>query len=73
MDALRQRSIGELVDRFATVAYPDTGLTDAMIMLSEKQNVVPIVDRKTKKLVGAISFFTILNAIGEKSDEPTTR
>lgn len=73
LDALRQRSIMELVDRFASVAYPDTGLTDAMIMLSEKQNVVPIVDRKTKKLVGAISFFTILNAIEEKSDEPTTR
>lgn len=66
LDELRHRTIGELVDRFASVAYPDTGLTDAMIMLSEKQNVVPIVERETKKLIGAISFFTILNKIEEK-------
>ena len=66
LDELRHRPIGELVDRFASVVYPDTGLTDVMIMLSEKQNVVPVVERETKKLVGAISFFTILNAIKEK-------
>ncbi|MBC8391839.1 MAG: CBS domain-containing protein [Deltaproteobacteria bacterium] len=66
LDELRLRTIGELVDRFASVAYPDTGLIDAMIMLSEKQNVIPIVERETKKLVGAISFFTILNKIEEK-------
>ena len=66
LDELSDRPIGQLVDRFASVAYPDTGLTDVMIMLSEKQNVVPVVERETKKLVGAISFFTILNAIKEK-------
>jgi len=66
LDELRQRPIGDLVDRDALVAYPDTGLIDAMLILSEKQYVVPIVEHDTKKLVGAISFFTILNAIKEK-------
>jgi CBS-domain-containing membrane protein len=63
---LRRRPIGELVDRRAAVAYPDTGLIDAMIKISEKQYVVPIVERKTHKLVGAISFFTVLHALEGK-------
>ena len=65
MEELRQRSIGELVDRNVTVVYPDTGLIDAMLLISEKQYMVPIVERETNKLVGAISFFTILKALRE--------
>ena len=71
---LRQLTISELVDREVKVAYPDTGLTDALISLSENQNVVPIVERETNKLIGAISFFTVLNALektnnGQSSSE----
>lgn len=63
---LRQRPIGDLVDRRAAVAYPDTGLIDALITISEKQYVVPVVERKTHKLLGAISFFTVLKALEGK-------
>lgn len=66
LDELRQRPIGELVDVNVKVAYPDTGLTDALINLSEKQHVVPIVERETRRLVGAISFFTVLNVLEGK-------
>ncbi|MFC1858844.1 HPP family protein [Thermodesulfobacteriota bacterium] len=66
LDELRKRPIGDLVDRFASVAYPDTGLIDAMIKISEKQFVIPIVDRDNNKLVGAISFFSLLHALKEK-------
>lgn len=62
---VRTRRIGDLVDRDVAVAYPDTGLVDAMILLSEKQFVVPVVARGSRKLLGAISFFTVLDALEE--------
>ncbi len=72
LEELRGCTIGELVDRTGKVAYPDTGLTDAMINLSEKHFVIPIVERETNKLLGAISFFSILHALKEKDDERTS-
>ena len=66
LEKLRKRPIGELVDRFVKVAYPDSGLINAIIDISEKQFVIPIVERETKKLVGAISFFSVLSALEEK-------
>ncbi|CAN2040385.1 CBS domain-containing protein [Candidatus Magnetomoraceae bacterium gMMP-15] len=66
LDELCQHPIGDLVDSNVMVAYPDTGVIDAMLIISEKQYVVPIVERETNKLVGAISFFTILNALKGK-------
>ena len=66
LQALRDRTIGDLVDAHVTVAYPDTGLTDAILILSEGQDVVPIVERESNRLLGAISFFTILNALKEE-------
>lgn len=69
LDELRQRPIGELVEQNAKVAYPDTGLTDAIINLSEKQFVIPVVERVTNKLLGAISFFSVLHALKEIKNE----
>tara|TARA_B100000959_G_scaffold277988_1_gene335497 strand:+ start:1380 stop:1847 length:468 start_codon:yes stop_codon:yes gene_type:complete len=71
LNELRKKTIGDLLDRNVTVAYPDTGLVDAILNLSERQYVVPVVERETNKLLGAISFFTVLNVLKEnKNDKP---
>lgn len=58
-------SVGGLVDPYAHVAYPDTGLIDVMIHLSEKQHVVPVVERNNNKLLGVITFYTIIEMLKE--------
>lgn len=63
LERICQRPISDLVDRNVTVAYPETGLIDAMIKMSEKQFVIPVVERATGRLLGAISFFTVLRAL----------
>lgn len=63
LHALRECTIADLVDTNVKVAHPDTGLINAIMILSERQQVVPIVERGTRKLLGAISFFTVLNAL----------
>ncbi|MBT6096143.1 MAG: CBS domain-containing protein [Rhodospirillaceae bacterium] len=60
LDSLRGQTIGDLVDPDVKVAHEDTPFIDAMLLISEKQFVVPVVDADNK-LVGAISFFTLLH------------
>ena len=69
LNELRKKTIGDLLDRNVTVAYPDTGLVDAILNLSERQYVVPVVERETNKLLGAISFFTVLNVLKENNND----
>ena len=64
---LRERPIEELVDRRVKVAYPETPLVDALMLLSDKQYVVPVVDHDGR-LMGAISFFSVLNALIEEQE-----
>ncbi len=70
LDALRERPIGELADRDVMVARPDTPLIDALMMIKQKQHVVPVVD-DDGKLVGAISFFSVLYALRQEYDRET--
>ena len=70
LDALRERPLGELVDRDVMVAHPDTPLVDALMMIKQKQFVVPVVDGDGK-LVGAISFFSVLYALRQEYDRET--
>ncbi|MEE8394035.1 MAG: CBS domain-containing protein [Rhodospirillales bacterium] len=67
LEALRQRPIGELVDRDVKVARPDTPLIEALMIIKHKQYVVPVVD-DGGKLLGAISFFSVLYALREEYD-----
>ncbi len=67
LEDVKRRPVSELVDRNVEVAYTDTGLVDAMLLLSGKQFVVPVVERRTHKLVGAISFFTVLHSLKEET------
>ncbi|MHA1598925.1 MAG: CBS domain-containing protein [Alphaproteobacteria bacterium] len=67
LDALRGRTIGEMADRDSKTVRPDTPLIDALMLITDKQYVVPVVDGQNK-LIGAISFFSVLFALHEESD-----
>lgn len=67
LDALRGLTIGELVDRDTQTVGPETPLIDALMMITGKQYVVPVVD-EAGKLLGAISFFSVLYALREEFD-----
>ena len=64
LDRLRGKSVGDLVDRDVKVAHPDAPIVDALVLISGKQFVVPVVD-DDEKLVGAISFFSVLHSLKE--------
>jgi len=70
LEALRQRPVGEMVDRNVMVAHPETPLIDALMMIKDKQYVVPVVD-DDNKLIGAISFFSVLYGLKEEYDRET--
>ena len=64
LDAIRAKPLGDLVDRDVKTTKPATPLADALLMITEKQFVVPVVD-DDGKLVGAISFFSMLHWLRE--------
>ena len=70
LDTLGERTIGELLDRNVKSITPDTPLIDALMMIKDKQYVVPVVD-ENKKLLGAISFFSVLYGLKEEYDRET--
>ncbi len=70
LDSLGERPIGELLDRKVKTITPDTPLIDALMMIKDKQYVVPVVD-EDNKLLGAISFFSVLYGLKEEYDRET--
>lgn len=70
LDALRDRPIGDIIARNVKVATPETPLIDVLMMIKEKQYVVPVVDAQ-RKLVGAISFFSVLYGLNKEYDRET--
>jgi len=71
LEEIRQKPIGDLVDRDVETARPDTPLIDALMLIKSKQYVVPVVDGDNK-LLGAISFFSVLYALNENYDRENT-
>ena len=67
LSGLRGRPISEMVDRNVDIVHPETPLIDALMMIKGKQYVVPVVDNENK-LVGAISFFSVLYGLNEEYD-----
>jgi len=63
LDELSSKPISTIMNTHEKVVYPDTPLSDAMFILSENQNVVPVVEKETGKMLGAISFFSVLRAV----------
>ncbi|MBF0249192.1 MAG: CBS domain-containing protein [Alphaproteobacteria bacterium] len=70
LEALRVRPIRDMLDRDVKVAHPETPLIDALMMIKSKQYVVPVVDHD-RKLVGAISFFSVLYGLREEYNRET--
>ncbi len=67
LEDLRRRPISEMIDRDVMTVRPDTPLIDALMMIKDRQYVVPVVD-DDNKLVGAISFFSVLYGMREEYD-----
>ena len=68
LETLRNRPVGSIIDRHVSVVHPETSLIKAVFLMSKNQNVIPVVEEGSGKLLGAISFFTVLDALtGDKS------
>lgn len=67
LEGVRDKTIGELVDRDVKTVNPETPLMDALMLITSKQYVVPVVDEENK-LLGAISFFSVLYGLREEYD-----
>jgi len=68
MDGIRSKVIGDLLDPYAKTVHPDAALVDALIVISNHQYIVPVVD-DDNTLVGAISYFSIMHALDEAQEE----
>ena len=64
MEDVRSQPIGKLLDPYAQTVHPETALADALMVISERQYVVPVVD-DNHCLVGVISYFSIMHAVEE--------
>lgn len=62
MDDIRSQLIGDLLDPHAQTVHPDASLVDALMVISNRQYIVPVVD-DDGLLVGAISYFSIMHAV----------
>lgn len=62
MDDIRSQLIGDLLDPYAQTVHPEASLVDALMVISNRQYIVPVVD-DDGLLVGAISYFSIMHAI----------
>lgn len=60
---LRARPVSSVMESKVEVVRPDTPLADAIYHLSQGQNVVPVVEPGSGRLLGAISFFSVLRVV----------
>ncbi len=60
LNELKTHPIREVMDPRAEVVRPETPLVEAQQLLAGTQFVVPVVEPESRRLVGAISAFTIL-------------
>jgi CBS-domain-containing membrane protein len=65
MNEIRSQLIKEFLDPYVQTVHPEATLADALIAISERQYVVPVVDND-QRLIGAISYFSIMHAVEMK-------
>ncbi|MCR4379216.1 MAG: CBS domain-containing protein [Rhodospirillales bacterium] len=70
LEDLRRRTVGEVLETEGKTVAPDAPLINALMMIKGKQYVVPVVD-DAGKLLGAVSFFSVLYALREEYDRET--
>jgi CBS domain-containing protein len=70
-----QQVAGERVDRHlqaeTPLLHPDTPIINALLYLSRARTLLPVVDRRTRKLVGTISTWDLLTRVA--AAEPSRR
>ncbi len=71
-NSLRGMTTGELTDRMVATVKPTAPIIDALLLITDKQYVVPVVD-DDNKLLGAISFFSVLYGLREEYDRETVQ
>jgi CBS domain-containing protein len=67
LDKVGDQAIAPYIATDITVVYPDSPLIDALMLLYHKYIRIPVVERDSGRLVGGISFITLLRALEEKS------
>lgn len=68
MQEIREKTLAELVTPYAQTVHPEAALADALMAINDQQFVVPVVD-DDDKLVGAISYFSIMHAVEQAMRE----
>jgi len=63
LDRVKNRPISEFIDRKVSFVYPDSPIIDALLLLRDGAIRVPVVEPGSRRLVGAISFLTVLRAV----------
>jgi CBS domain-containing protein len=60
---VNSHTIEQYIAKDITVVYPDSPLMDALLLLYHKFIRIPVVERDSRRLVGGISFITVLRAL----------
>lgn len=63
LDAVSNKPIGPYVATDITVVYPDSPVIDALMLLYHKYIRIPVVSPDDGRLLGGISFITLLRAL----------
>lgn len=71
MEAIRATEVGDLINKGVHTVHPDNSLADALMVISEKQYVVPVLG-DDGVLLGVISFFSIMHAVEAADGEGVT-
>lgn len=57
------RSVGEFLDVPIEPVHPETPVKEAMLLFYQHDGDIPVVDRKTRRLVGLVSPWEIIDAL----------
>jgi CBS domain-containing protein len=63
--AIAEHKVGQYADPTVPVVHPDDPVSAAVLILFRIRNFVPVVDAKTKRLMGLISTWQTLTRIRE--------
>lgn len=58
-----ERPVGEFLDVPVAPVHPETPVKEAMLLFYQHDGDIPVVEKKTKRLVGIVSPWEILDAL----------
>lgn len=70
LEKCRHRPIGEVMEKDVAFVHPGSPLIDALVLLKERAVRVPVVEPASHRLVGGISFLTLLRAVEAAPSDP---